>query len=201
MTWTTYTDATTTYSSALMPWNGMDSTNPSGGTLCAGGETLKRITTRTNTFMDDILSLFKQHARIDWVDDDRLCKLYLNSAISRIEQFLELPITPATYEWNAESKVTCHDCIELPFRNTTLDGKQFDFELLRGKKVVDKPTTWPMTLEVGFTSGDDIPDDLLLSIFELALGLYELRSNSEMTNIYARDIMAGNLSRYWVARV
>jgi hypothetical protein len=152
--------------------------------------------------MTGLLPLFKQHARIDWADDDRLCQMYINAAISRIEQFLEMKITPASYTWDP-SRALCarHKYLELIFRNATNDGNWVDFDRYRAKKIVPIPATWPLAMEVGFDSVNDIPDDLMLSIFEMALGLYELRSNPEMLNIYARDVMTGNLSRYWVARV
>jgi hypothetical protein len=197
MSWTIFNDPSTTYSSSFMPWNGVDM---GGGT--SGGEILIQLPTRPNTFITGLLSLFKQHARIDWADDDMLCRLYLGAAISRIEQFLEMKIAPASYEWDP-SRALCarHRYLELIFRNATNDGNWVDFDRYRAKKIVPIPTTWPLKMEVGFDTVTDCPDDLVLSIFEMALGLYELRSNPEMSGMYGREIMTGNLSRYWVARV
>jgi hypothetical protein len=196
MSWTTFNDPRTTYSSSFMPWNGLNMGTSSGG------EILIQVQTRPNTFMAELLTLFKQHARIDWTDDDVLCRLYLGAAISRIEQFLEMKIAPASYEWDP-SRALCghHKYLELIFRNATNDGNWVDFDRYRAKKIVPIPPSWPLVMEVGFDSLLICPDDLVLSIFELALGLYEMRSNPEMVNMYAREVMTGNLSRYWVARV
>lgn len=166
------------------------------------GETLVKRPPRQNTFMEELVELFKQHARIDWADDDRLCQLYLNSAISRIEQWCEMPIYPASYDWDPSSAMSAqHQFVEILFRNSIIEGNWVDFDQYRARKIVPVPSEWPLRIEVGFTSVEDCPDDLLLSIFEMALGLYELRSNAEMAGVYAHDIMVGNLSRYWVSRV
>lgn len=192
-----FNDSTVLYASNRITYNGVLLAQ---GSITQAGQSINKVNTRPNTFMADILPLFKQHARIDWPDDDRLCQLYLKAAISRIEQWCEMPIAPASYDWDAKALIAGHTIVELPFRNTIAAGDVFNFELLIGRKFVKTPTTWPMHLEVGFTSGDDCPDDILLSIFEMALGLYEMRSNPEMASMYAADIMNGNLSRYYVPR-
>jgi hypothetical protein len=89
---------------------------------------------------------------------------------------------------------------QLPLRNCALLGDQYGFELLIANKIIAKPVQWPVLLEVGFTTGSSMPADLKLSVFELALSLYENRSNHEMQEVYARQVMMGNLSRYWVPR-
>jgi hypothetical protein len=158
------------------------------------------VDSRTNTLLNDLISLFKRHARIDWSDDDDLCELYLTGAISRIEQYCVLPISPVAYEWMVPEHCMDYRGYELPLRNCVLEGDQYGFELLISKKIISKPTQWPVILELGFDSGVKMPTDLKLAVFQLALALYEFRSNPEMINIYAADVMSGNLSRYWVPR-
>ena len=164
-------------------------------------QTLVRTTdTRTVTLLADLLTVFKQHTRISWADDDALCEMYLNAAMSRIEQWTVMPILPAAYAWDASAANIVSEKVYLPLRNCALAGEQFGFELLIAPKRIATPTTWPVLLEVGFATGAEMPDDIKLSIFQLAASLYELRSNAEMQGIYAQEIMAGNLARYWVAR-
>lgn len=159
-----------------------------------------RVDTRTNTLIADLLPIFKRHSRIAFNDDDDLCELYLLSAISRIEQWCYLPIAPVSYDWAVPETMMDFQGYELPLRNCSLQGDQYGFELLISRKVITKPAQWPVLLELGFTSGDKVPADLKLSIFELALSLYENRSSAEMQEVYARQVMVGNLSRYWVPR-
>lgn len=157
---------------------------------------------RTDTLIDDLMTLFKAHARIDFPDDDELCKLYLSAAISRIEQWAMMPIAPAAYSWDASKAVVgTSDGVYLPLRNSVMPGDQFGFELLIAPKKIPMPANWPIVIEVGFSAGADMPSDLKLGIFSLALALYEARSNTEMQDVYASNVMNGSLSRYWVSRV
>lgn len=165
--------------------------------------TLKPATdTRTVTLWADLLPEFKAHARIAVANDDSLCTLYLKAAAGRMEQWCEFPIAPKAYDWSGPNPLPTDQSlgVVLPLRNTVVDGEQFGFELLVAPKQVTWPASWPMLLEVGFASGDDMPDDLKTALFELALALYDLRSNPELQGVYAREIMAGNLSRYTVMR-
>lgn len=155
----------------------------------------------TSTLITDILPMFKQHARIDFPDDDDLCKMYLGAAISRIEQYTGMPVLWNTYTWEIAQQFLGPEWFELPLRNCNTPGIQHGFDDLQAPKFIPAPATWPVDLEVGFNTGDAMPDDIKLSIFELATALYQQRSNSEMLNVYAEVIMAGNLGRYWVARV
>jgi hypothetical protein len=155
---------------------------------------------RTNTLLADLLPLFKKHGRILSVEDDELCLMYLSGACSRIEQWAMLPILPAAYLWSEPQPMPPDGFLFLPLRNAVQAGDQFGFDLLIAAKRITPPTTWPMHLEVGFAAGADVPLDLKLGIFELALALYELRSNPEMIDVYAQVVMNGTLSRYWVPR-
>lgn len=156
---------------------------------------------RTSTLIDDLLPLFKSHIRITWNLDDDLCKMYLEAAISRIEQFLGMPIQAAAFTYNIPTEYQTYEQYELPLRNCNSAGLWYGAEALIAPKVVPAPAAWPMTLEVGFVDGASVPSDLKSSIFALAAALYELRSNPEQVDIYISTVMAGSLSRYWVARV
>lgn len=155
---------------------------------------------RDDTLIEDILPLFKSHARIIWNLDDELCKMYLESAISRIEQYVNMPIRAATYSYSIPTEWQTFEQYELPLRNCNTVGQWYGAEALIAPKIVPAPVTWPMTLEVGFIDGASVPSDLKSSIFALATALYELRSNPEQVDIYISTVMAGSLSRYWVAR-
>lgn len=156
------------------------------------------VDSRTDTLIDELLPIFKAHARIGFPDDDELCKLYLDSAISRIEQWCMMPIAPRAYNWELKN-YSASQCV-LPLRNSVIQGEQAGFELLIAPKLIDVPASWPLLIEVGFDSGDDMPSDLKLGIFHLALALYEMRSTPEMTEVYSQNVMNGSLSRYWVPR-
>ena len=199
-----FSDPRFTWNSTLTTYNGAESAPPSGagGDDCCA-ETLRRLPTRPSTLRAELLTLFKQHARIDWADDDALCNMYIGAAISRCEQWCQMPIAPATYAWEAGVASQGAANIRLPFRNTIAAGAdcQSGFELLIAPKCMPRPDVWPVKLECGFTKLADVPDDIVNAIFAMALGLYEMRSNPEMQGIYAEDVMAGNLSRYWVPRV
>lgn len=175
------------------------STDPfSYGTLTAA------VDSRTDTLIADILPLFKKHARISVSEDDDLCELYLNGALSRIEQWTMMPILPKAYDWSQPTYLQGNDSetgVFLPLRNAVPAGEQFGFELLVAAKFAPLPATWPMHLEVGFSAGSQIPLDLKLAAFELAQALYELRTTPEMVDVYADSVMKGSLSRYWVPRV
>lgn len=155
---------------------------------------------RTDTLIQDLIPLFKAHSRITWAFDDALISLYLESAISRIEQWAFLPIRAATFIYEIPSEYQNYDKYVLPLRNCNTQGEWYGFETLIAPVVIDAPAAWPISLEVGFLNGQSVPSDLKLAIFELALALYEHRSNTTMQDVYAADIMAGNLSRYWVPR-
>lgn len=156
---------------------------------------------QTTTLITDILPLFKEHARIDFPNDDALCKMYLGAAISRIEQWTGMPVAYNEYTWEIAEQYQTYEMYQLPLRNCNMSGIQHGFDDLEAPKWIPAPTTWPVTLEVGFLAGADVPDDIMLSIYELALSLYQQRSNTEMLNVYAAEIMQGNLGRYWVPRV
>lgn len=157
---------------------------------------------RTVTLWADLLPEFKAHSRIAVAYDDSLCAMYLKAAASRIEQWCEFPIAPKAYNWTGPNPMPTDQSrgVVLPLRNSVGAGEQFGFELLIAPKQVAWPTTWPLLIEVGFATGAEVPDDMRIALFELALALYELRSNPEMQGIYAQDIMSGNLSRYLVMR-
>lgn len=166
------------------------------------GQTLTPATdTRTPTFWADILVEFKQHARIDWADEDAMCNLYLSAAVSRIEQYTLLPIAPVAYDWNVEAEFRSADYEILPLQNCALPGEQYGFELLIAPKRIPAPAAWPVLLEVGFTSGAATPHDIKASIYALASGLYEFRSTPEMQDVHAQAVMNMALGRYWVPRV
>jgi hypothetical protein len=176
--------------------------NNNGWMLLEAIGTLTRVADITpSTLTEDIMPMFKQHARIDFPDDDDLCKLYLNAAMSRIEQWTGMPVKFATYEWLVGENYQTYEMYQLPLRNTVMAGMQHGFDDYQAPKWVPAPSVWPLEIEVGFATGADMPDDIKLSTFELALSLYQQRSNTEMINVYAETIMAGNLSRYYVPRV
>lgn len=184
------------------PYNQNVGYNNNGWMLIERIGSLTRIANATDpTFTTDLLPLFKQHSRIDFPDDDDLCLLYLNAAISRIEQWTGMPVKFATYEWLIAEQFRTYEMYQLPLRNCNMPGIQHGFDDLQAPKWIPAPTTWPVELEVGFFELDGTPDDIVLSIFELALSLYQQRSNTEMLNVYAETIMSGNLTRYYVPRV
>lgn len=162
--------------------------------------------TRTNTLVADLMTLFKAHARIPWADDDAIITLYLTAAISRIEQYCMLPIMPAAYTWSMPATLaSAYDGFELPLRNANVKAGgtvEFlpSFEAAIAPGVVKKVTAWPLIIEVGYTAGIGMPADLQLSVFSLALSMYESRSNPEMSGFYSLEAIAG-LSRYWIPRV
>ena len=156
---------------------------------------------RTPTFFDDMLVQFKQHARIDWADDDAMCSLYLAAAVSRIEQFCLIPVAPAAYDWYIDPEFRPTDYVVLPLQNAVLPGDQFGFELLIAPKRVPTPVAWPLRIEVGFETGQAAPPDIRATICALALGLHEYRSTPEMQEVHSRAVMAVGLARYWVPRV
>lgn len=156
---------------------------------------------RSNTLLADLLTLFKKHARIDFSDDDDLCTMYLAGAISRAEQYTEMPIAPVAYNWSYVGPVPAADKYLLPLRNCVLAGEQMGFELLIAPKWIEPPTSWPVKLEAGFASGATLPLDLKLAIFQIALAFYEMRSTPEMLDVYATQVMNGSLARYVVPRV
>lgn len=167
--------------------------------VMASYATLMRVAdVRTDTLITDLLPLFKSHARITWTLDDELCKLYLESAVSRIEQWTGVTMRASTYEYSIPTEYQTYDKYVLPLRNSNYAGEWYGLESLIAPIVIPAPTAWPITLEAGFIEAAAMPSDLKLAIFELALSLYELRSNTEMQSTYAVNIMAGNLSRYWV---
>lgn len=166
------------------------------------GQTLTPTTdSRTVTLIADLLPLFKSHSRIDFASDDALCELYLSAAMSRVEQWTMMPILPKAYSWDVSDSNKNYTDYVLPLRNTVMAGEQFGFEPLIAAKLIAAPASWPVVLEVGFAAGADMPSDITLGIFELALTLYQQRSNSEMLDAYAEAIMNGNFQRYWVPRV
>jgi hypothetical protein len=166
------------------------------------GQTLTpAVDTRAPTFWADLLAEFKQHARIDWADEDAMCSLYLTAAVSRIEQYTLLPIAPVAYDWYMELEYRARDYEILPLQNCTLPGDQFGFELLIAPKRIAAPVAWPVFLEVGFATGAATPHDIKATIFALALGLYEYRSTPEMQDVHSSTVMAIALGRYWVPRV
>lgn len=163
-------------------------------------QTLTRVQdTRPSTLKDDLLALFKQHARITHNFDDALIGLYLGAAISRWEQYTEVPVAPAAYEW-ALTGAPVASSYEVPLYNCTLPGEQFGFELLCSKKIIDAPASWPVKLEVGFLDIASMPEDIVLGLFEIALFLYEQRSTIEMLNGMLPEIINPIIQRYWVPR-
>lgn len=153
-----------------------------------------------STLIADLLPTFKEHARITYNFDDALCQLYLNAAISRIEQYCFLPINFKTYEWSIPEWYVNGEQVQLPLRNCTTAGASISFEPAVAQVWIPTPATWPLVLDVGYLSADLMPADLTLGIFELALGLYNLRSNPEMIDVYAEQVMQGSLGRYYVPR-
>lgn len=155
---------------------------------------------QVSTLIADMLPTFKQHARITYSFDDALCELYLSSAISRIEQYCFLPIAFKTYEWSIPEWYANAEQVQLPLRNCALVGASISFEPAIAQTWIPTPTTWPVELNVGYVAGTDVPPDLMLTIFELALGLYNLRSTPEMFDVYSEQVLAGSLGRYYVPR-
>lgn len=144
-----------------------------------------------------LLPAFKSHARITYNYDDAILPNFINAAIMELEQYLEFPILPRSFAWNVGDQ-TGFEKYEVPFRNTKAVGQQYDFEPLRGKVVIDKPASWPVTLQVGFDNPAAIPHDLKLAILNVAATYEQLRSTVELT---AADVSAPVISRYGVMRV
>ena len=157
--------------------------------------------TRPNTLKAELLALFKQHARIGHSLDDTIINLYIGTAISRWEQYTMVPVYPKAYLWDIPASYRRDAArFELPLHNCSIVGDQYGFELLCSRKIIDPPKVWPVKLEVGFIQAADMPDDIIIGIFEIALFLYEQRSTTEMTNGMTLDIINPIIQRYWVPR-
>lgn len=144
-----------------------------------------------------MLSDFKAHARITYNYDDAILPNFINAAIMELEQYLEFPILPRTFSWDVGTQ-TDFEKYEVPFRNTKAVGQQYDFEPLRGKVIIAKPASWPVTLEIGFDDPAAIPPDLKLAILNVSATYEQLRSTIELS---AADVSAPVISRYGVMRV
>ena len=157
--------------------------------------------TRPTTIKTELLALFKQHARIDHALDDTLIGLYLGAAVSRWEQYTLVPVYPKAYLWDVPASYRGNAThFEVPLYNCSLVGEQHGFELLSSRKIIAAPKAWPVKLEVGFVQAADMPDDVIIGIFEIALFLYEQRSTPEMTNGMTLDTINPIIQRYWVPR-
>lgn len=158
--------------------------------------------TRTVTLITDLLPLFKQHARITISIDDTLCNLYLFSAIRTIEQVLGMCIEPLAWDWTGVS--SANNSYKLPFRNVvspTNTTRTFSVEPLSAQQYMPPPTSWPVTLEVGFATLAEVPMDLQVAILHLATSLYENRGSYELGIGFTQDWVRAQLSRYYVPRV
>jgi hypothetical protein len=157
--------------------------------------------TRLTTIKTELLALFKQHARIDHALDDTLIGLYLGAAVSRWEQYTLVPVYPKAYLWDVPASYRGNAThFEVPLYNCSLVGEQYGFELLSSRKIIAAPKAWPVKIEVGFLQAADMPDDVIIGIFEIALFLYEQRSTPEMTNGMLLDTINPIIQRYWVPR-
>lgn len=151
---------------------------------------------RADDFGTQMLDLFKQHARITYAYDDAILPMYIDAAIKQIEQVLEFPILPRSFDWNVGEN-TGYDFYQIPFRNTNAVGQQYDFEPLRGNKIIAAPTSFPVTLLIGFNAAADIPTDLTLFILDTAATLEQLRSTQEISSANISPMI---LTRYGVQK-
>lgn len=151
---------------------------------------------RSDDFGTQLLDLFKQHARITYNYDDSILPMYIDAAIKQIEQVLEFPILPRSFDWNVGDN-TGYEFYQVPFRNTDAVGQQYDFEPLRGNKIMAKPLSFPVTLKLGFDDADAIPSDLKLFILDTAATLEQLRSTQEISTANISPMI---LTRYGVLR-
>ena len=198
----TYSDPTVTWSSALgFTYDGAGGQQPPTGTGTYSGPTLKRVPDlRPATLFADMLTVFKQHARIPFDFDDALCSLYLRSAASRWEQITQVPVAPASYDWYLPEHMRHPSSRHrLPIQNCSLAAEPYGFEPLATWHYATI-TTWPVRLECGFTKLDDVPADIALGIYEIALFLYEQRSTPEMVNGLLDMVAYGITQRYWTPR-
>jgi len=161
------------------------------------GSTLTEVAdARENDFGTQMLTAFKQHARITYAFDDAILPSYIDAAIMAIEQALEFPIMPRTFDWNVGDE-TGWSQYEVPLRNSKATGQIYDFEPLRGKCIIEAPDAWPVTLVVGFDDASEIPADLRLAIFDVASSYEQLRSAAEMNGL---NLPVSLLTRYGVMR-
>lgn len=164
---------------------------------CNNGSTLVEVAdAREADFGTQMLEAFKQHARITYTFDDTILPSYIEAAIMAIEQALEFPILPRSFDWDVGPN-TGWGNYEVPFRNTKAVGAVYDFEPLRGKCIIAAPASWPVTLEIGFDDASEIPADLKLAIFDVASSYEQLRSAAEMNGL---NLPASLLTRYGVMR-
>lgn len=193
-----FSDSSVSWNSGVFTYDGVGS---AVATPCKLPTLVKTPDTRPSTLKAELLALFKQHARIDHALDDTIINLYIGTAISRWEQYTMVPVAPAAYLWNVPTELHGNAThFQLPLYNCSTVGDQFGFELLCARKIIAAPTKWPVKLEVGFIQAADMPDDVIIGIFEIALFLYEQRSTPEMANGMLAEVINPIIQRYWVPR-
>ena len=160
---------------------------------------------RTVTLLEDLLPTFKKHARIIGTDDDDLCELYLTTAIQTIEQIIAMCIEPRAFTWTPYQQGAAD--YALPFRNIKLPDvtdqgqKVFSIEPDAAQVRIPAPTSWPLTIQVGYADGASTPAAVKSAIFQLATSYYEGRGTFELGPAYLQSWVVAQLSRYHVPRV
>lgn len=159
--------------------------------------------TRTSTLHADLLPLVKSHGRITINADDALLAMYIGSAIMTIEQHLDMPIAPAAYNWTVPEQDRSFDKYALPLRNCFVTGSKsvaFSVDHFSAQRYIDPPESWPVKLEVGFTSAASVPFDLLTGICQLATTIYESRTTPELAGAFLPEFVRNQIARYSVQR-
>jgi hypothetical protein len=162
--------------------------------------------TRTVTLLDDLLPLFKKHARITVTSDDDLCLMYLSGAIRSIEQIIAMCVEPRAFSWTPYEQGA--QSYALPFRNvflpppaTSQGTKMFSIEPDAAQVTIEPPAAWPVVMEVGYADGAAMPLDLKMAVLQLAASYYEGRGTYELGPAYLQQWVEGQLTRYLVPRV
>lgn len=162
------------------------------------GSTLTPTTdVRPTDFGVQLLDEFKNYARITYNFDDLLLPFFVDSAISMIEQQLELCILPRSFLWQVDEGFENYEFFEVPLRNTKTAGEIYDFTPERAKVIIPTPTSFPVTLVCGFDTADIIPHDLRLAIFQVASALEMNRTLTESSGI---SVPKNIFARYGVMR-
>lgn len=152
---------------------------------------------RPNDFGVQLLTAFKQYARITYNYDDNLLPTFIDAAIRNIEHILEFPILPASFSWDVGQANIGFEAFEVPIRNSDAVGQSYDVNHPRAFKLMLPPAAWPVTLVVGYSDATAIPQDLLMVIFATATSYEQLRGVVELGPAH---IPPNLLAKYLVMR-
>ena len=151
-----------------------------------------RVVSRDNEALpDDLLSIAKQHMRVDHSGDDNFIRSTLARAIANIEQRNEVTINPTTVLWKASAAEFVGGVASVPVTPAETavvmygtDDVSTDYSLaLKWGSIHGVPiqvlegaaASLSVTLTCGFDSIDTLPPGLLDKILRITAHLYEHR--------------------------